>query len=145
MESSKQEKPQPKLPKIKAFKTIQKNFAAVGISPSLITQSQPLDGKISIIFLTICSLLTLICVDIFNDAETFSEFTQSIYIASVLVLILFVLMVLIFKADDLFKFIAGCDTIINEREWRILNRYHMGGGQQNCLLKISKLSYLCIF
>lgn len=112
-------KEEAKLSKMEVFKTIRKNFVTVGISPKLATQAYPFNGKISMGFLILNLTLIFIFVYIFNDAKTFFEYTQSIYMASALILFIFVLLILISKVGKLFEFINNCDKILNACEWKI--------------------------
>lgn len=114
------ENSQPKQPKLEAFKTIQKKFSMAGISPKLETQTYPFNEKIFWGFLVHFLAVTLICVEIFNYAKTFSEYTQSIYIASVDVLFIGSLLILILKVEKLFDLINHCDSFLNTGKWRIL-------------------------
>lgn len=109
MENSGQKPPS----KMKAFKTIRKNFAMAGISPKLATQSYPLNGKIRMHFLILGSAFTLTSMYISNIAETFSEYTQSIYFATVVLLYIFSLVILILSVDKLFDLINCFDCMIN--------------------------------
>lgn len=113
METPVQEKPQLKIPELRAFKSIQKNFAMAGISRELMIQSYPLNERIVTGFLLLSSTLVFICVYILNDAETFFEYTQSIYIASVATLFIFALFILIMVLENVFEFIDRCDCILN--------------------------------
>lgn len=104
------EHPQLKLSK---FKAIQKNFKDLGISRNLATQSYPLNGKIFKVFLLFCSGTAFICVYISNYAETFFEYTQSIYVASIGLLTTFVLAILILKVKQLFEYINRSEDMLN--------------------------------
>lgn len=103
----------PKLPKMKAFKAIRKSFAVAGISPQLAAQSCPLNREILMGFFLITSGLSFTCVFILNYVETFSEYIQSTYIASMCVLILLLLAILILEVEKLFEFIDRSDGILN--------------------------------
>lgn len=113
MENSNQENPQPKLPKIEAFKAIQKQLAIVGFGPKTTPQSHPFNGRILRGFLALSTAIIALCVYIFNDAETFLECMQSIYIASDLFLIVFALIILIIQKDEVFEFINRCESVLN--------------------------------
>lgn len=110
MENFNQENPQPKLPKIEAFKAIQKQLAIVGFGPKT---TPPFDGRILRGFLALSTAVIALCVYIFNDAETFLECMQSIYIASDLFLIVFALIILIIQKDEVFEFIKRCESVLN--------------------------------
>lgn len=121
MENSKQGKSQPKL---KAFKTIQKNFAMIGISPKLAAQSYPLNARVSLGLLLGILGMTFICVYTFKDANTFFEYTQSVCQLSIGLLIFSALAILILKVEKLFEFIDRCDSILNAGKWNFtLKRY----------------------
>lgn len=118
MENPIQEHSQSTLLELKAFNTIRKNFAMVGYSPTLVTQSYPFNWKIFIGFLLLISNITFVCVFIFNDAETFFEYTQSIYIASVVGLFIFIFVILILKVEKFFEWINRSDRMVNTGKWR---------------------------
>lgn len=113
MEISMQDNPQPKL---KAFQTIQKSFAIAGFDRNLVTQSVPLNGKILLCFSLLGLGITFICVYTFNNAESFSEYTQSIYMTTAGILVSSTLIVLILKVKNVFEFINHFDSIINTSE-----------------------------
>lgn len=113
MENLKPKKPQPKL---KAFKAIQKNFAIAGISPKLVTQSYLLNWKILQCFLLLWSATAFMCVHTINYAETFSEYTQTIYMGSAAIIVIFALLILILKVKKLFEFVDRCDSMLNMSE-----------------------------
>lgn len=99
--------------KIKAFKTTEKNFATIGISPKLVNQSYPLNGIIFMSFLILGLGSAFVCVYIFNYAATFSEYTQSIYTVSAAILIMVALIIIILQVDKLFEYIDCCDKMLN--------------------------------
>ena len=108
-----------KYPKMKAFRLTQKNFALAGISPNLLTQSYPLNGKILMGFLTLGLAIISLLMYVFNDANTFIEYTQSIYMCSLATLIVFAVMILILKRVTLYEFINGMDETINISPWKL--------------------------
>lgn len=107
------EDPQSNLSKLKAFKTIQKHFAVVGISPKLATQSYPLNWKIIMGFLSLGLFTAFICIYTVGYAETFIEYTEAAYVTSLDVLIIFALAILILQVGQLFKFINLIDSALN--------------------------------
>lgn len=113
MENSRPENSHSKLPKIKTFQAIQKSLAMVGISPELATQTYSLNGRLLLDFALFGSGVTFQSVYISNDAKTFSEYTQSIYVASAGLLIVFILIVLILKVNELFDLTKRYDSILN--------------------------------
>lgn len=113
METSNQQNPQIKCQKLQIFQKIQTNFAVVGISPELVTQSYPMNGKIFMGFLSMGSGFIFMCVYTFYYAQTFAEYTQSIYISAVAFLILTILTIIILNAEKLFNLINYGESIAN--------------------------------
>lgn len=110
MEISSQENPQSTL---KAFETIQMNLAMAGFDRKLAAQSVPLNGKILMCFLLLGLGITFISVHTFNYAETFFEYTQSVYMTTSGIFITMTLIVLILKVQKIFEFINCCNNFIN--------------------------------
>lgn len=108
MENSKQKIP------LKVFQMTQSNFATAGIDPGLINKSFPINGKIFMDFLIIGSAINCTLVYVSRDANTFPEYTQSIYFGSLATLIFLTLMIIIHKMEQLFKFIDSCECLVNE-------------------------------
>lgn len=117
MENTMPENSQPKLPKIVAFKAIQKSFAVVGISPKLPTQSYPFNGRLLLGFLGFGLFIAALGVYIVNYAETFFEYTQGIYIASAGIFVIFSFITLILQAEKLYKCIKRFDSMLNMCRW----------------------------
>lgn len=109
LKDSKPEKPQ--LPKSKVFEIIEKYFAIAGITPSLAEQTCPLNGCILLGFLLLGSAMYFTSVFLIDEAETFAEYTQSVYTNALSTLIILALLILIFKVKQLFKFINDCDKL----------------------------------
>lgn len=106
---------------MKVFQTTQKHFATAGITSNLVLQSYPLNGRIFLGFLMlslaiICSLLYT-----FNEAKTFSEFTESIFMTALAALVILVLLIIIFVIEKLFRLIGTCENIVNTSESTIEN------------------------
>lgn len=113
MENSNQENSPPTLPKIKAFKAIQKSFAMIGITPELATQPYPCNGRISFGILLCGSCNICMCMYIIDDVETFFEYTKSIYVLSAGIDITFSLITKILKVNEIFEFINRSDGMLN--------------------------------
>lgn len=102
-----------KLPKMKAFQLIKEYYAKTGVCEALVTQSYPFNGKI-LFGLLILGLAFIFQLEyIFNDAKTFAEYTQSIYVCSFLILMFLSIIILISKRITLFEFMNDVDKIIN--------------------------------
>lgn len=117
VENCKQEKSkrQP-LPKLKAFESIQFHLATVGITPCLANQSYPINGSISYGFLLLGSCIYFSFKFLIYDAETYIEYTQSVFAGSLATLILLALIIIILKVQKLFEFIHSCENSFNTRE-----------------------------
>lgn len=111
------EQVKPKLPKIMVFQTIQKNFAVAGITPDLVNQAYPLNVKILMGFLLLNAGACFNLIFTLHYAVTFAEYTQSIYVFSLVDLIIFALLIVIMKVDELFKFVDTCYNIVNTSEY----------------------------
>lgn len=98
---------------MKIFELTLKNFATVGITANLPRQPYPLNARISTGFLILNSYLICNAVFVVYEAETFTDYTQSIYIGSSTALILFALIILVFKSKKLFQLIGDCENLIN--------------------------------
>lgn len=103
--------------KLKAFRTVQKYLAIFGISPKLVTQSYPLNKKISLGFLLLGSATISICVYILNDANTFLEFTKSIYFMCVAIFFIAQLLTIILNVDTLFEYMERSNSMLNTSKW----------------------------
>lgn len=111
MEKSKREK-NPKL-KMKPFKTIQENFAIIGISPKLLTQVYPVNWRIFTTLLRLGLGVSFVSMYVIIYANTFIEYTQSVFLGSAGALVFVILLCIIIKAKRLFEFIDCNDATIN--------------------------------
>lgn len=117
MEVSRRESQTTKPPvKLRIFQLTQKNLNTVGISPNLLLQPCPLNTKIAIGFLIATSHAICNLVFIFFEAETFSEFTQTIYMGSFAILVIFNLVIFISNVENLFRIIDNCENLVNASE-----------------------------
>ena len=67
---------------MKIFQEIQKTFATAGVIPGLAMQAYSFNERISMGFIILSSGLTSVCVYILNYANTYAEYTQSIFLFS---------------------------------------------------------------
>lgn len=105
------------LQKIKIFLIIQKNFATVGINSNLVTQDYPFNERILKGYLIICSWTISNVLYCFHGPESFSEYTQSIYVCSLCILISIAYTILILKVEKLFEFIDGVENVVNTSKY----------------------------
>lgn len=115
---SEERKPKSQLPKMHSFQLTQKNFAMAGIHRSLVTQAYPINLKISLGFVILNAGAIFTLIFTFFDAKTFAEYTQTIYLFSLVALIIFALLIVVFKVDKLFEFIDTCIGIVNTSEYQ---------------------------
>lgn len=111
MENSPQEKS--KTQSLKAYGMSQKYFATAGITASLTKQSCPLNGEILLGFLLLGSGIYSSIVFIAFDAKTFAEYTQSVYMGSLLTFISSIVLALISETKEVFDAIDGCDNLVH--------------------------------
>lgn len=100
---------------MKVFQAIQSNFAIVGINPIVAKQPYPFNVKIVLGILLLGSAIVCNLLYVIDDAETFAEYTQTIYICSVSCLILSALIITILKMKKVFEFINYTDELTNTR------------------------------
>lgn len=113
MENSNQANPKQKFLKLKSFVTVQKNFSKMGFTPELVQQPYPFNWKIlmHLLLLTVC--VNGIGIYVYNDANSFIEYTQSALAASGAFLVIFLMILLIFKVNKLFQFFSRSDFMLN--------------------------------
>lgn len=102
---------------MKILQLVQKNFATLGVSPNLSLQPYPFNTKIIIGFVTLSLSLSCNLVFAISEAKTFTEQTQSIYMVSLTVLIMFALTIIILKVNKLFCLIDDCENLVNTSEY----------------------------
>lgn len=117
--TKKEENSKPKSSKLKPFQMIQKNLITSGISPKLMHQAYPLNWKILTNLLLLTAGITSLCVYVLNNDETFSEYTQSIYVGIAGIFFILGLVALVINVEKLFSFINDCGALLNTCEWRI--------------------------
>lgn len=116
MENSKQKNPK-KLQKQNVFQMVQKYLTVLGVTSSNAwNQSNPFKRTILFGFLLLGSFICCILMYVIYDAETFVQYTQSMYVCSFATLIIVSLLILILKAKKLFEFIDNCGSIVNDGE-----------------------------
>lgn len=116
------EKSKSQPPKLKLFELPQEHFAIAGITSALASQPYPFNAAVLSGFLLLALSIYMTSVFLIYDAETFAEYTQSVYTDTLLTLIIFALLILILKVKSLFEFINGCEDLAStsECEYQIL-------------------------
>lgn len=118
MESSEQMKNPSKrrASKIKVFQLAREKFAILGIIPELAVQPYPLNRKILLGFSILGLSSGCIFEFTFYEAKTFIEYTQSSYMGSYMVTIIFALFIITFKMEKIFELFDDCENLINTSE-----------------------------
>lgn len=119
MENSNGENHQQKLPKIKIFQTIQVHLSALGICPKSAMQSRRFSSRMSACLLVLVSGIICLALYVLNDAETFFEYTQSIYVCSAYTTAALILIIMDLKSSELFQLIDGFECLLNSSKWKI--------------------------
>lgn len=101
---------------MKPYKTIQENFAIIGINRKLLTQSYPFNWRIFITLLELTAGVGFVSMYVIKYANTFIEYTQSIFLGSAGTLVAILLLCIIIKAEKLFEFIDRNEIMINTRK-----------------------------
>lgn len=98
---------------MKIFHTIQKNFEIMGFSSNQTLQKYPLNEKNSMgIFVFImCSISYLYYL--FNIANSFMEYTQSVYVTGAVILIGSSYVIILIKMKELFQYIVFVKNLPN--------------------------------
>lgn len=116
MEDSKQENQEPKLPQLEVFKTTLKKLAMMGITSALVQQPYPFDRKMLMPLLSLTIGVSFVSVYIVNYANTFVDYTRAFFMWAAAWLVIFLLIILIFKVKKLFEFVNRSGIIANASE-----------------------------
>lgn len=108
----------PKCTQMKCLQNTQKYFAALGIGPDLATQPHPINLKLFIGGIILAITYILVVIYVFSEAETFVEYTRSIYICAFFNVIISVLLTIILNVKTLYELIDIMDAIINTGKWK---------------------------
>lgn len=119
MENRPIENPQTKLPQLMILKTIREKLALIGITPKLLAQSFPFDWNMLLTFLQISAGVSFIGMYIFLCAESFNDYTQSVFVGAGGSLVFFILLVFVLKVGKLFELINRLNEIANTCKFKI--------------------------
>lgn len=111
------ENPESQQPRLKAFEIVKTNLATAGITPTLADQSYPLNGTILFGFVVLGLSIFSATAFIIYEAETITDYTQSVYSCSLLGVISFGFINSVFKVVKLYEMIHCYDDIINTSEY----------------------------
>lgn len=102
---------------MKLFQLIRKNFMALGIdSKQAFDSTKPYNKKILGCFFMIGLNNIFFLVYMFHIAESFLEYTESMYMASAAIVIGVIFICLVLKMKKLFELIDGIEKHINGEE-----------------------------
>lgn len=107
------ENQQKEFQKIKAFQNLEQKFAFIGIGPNLATQTYPLNIKIFMGILLLGSAIISTLVYATKEAKTLAEYTQSLFVCSILILIMFMLLTIILNVKTFYEYIIDLNAVIN--------------------------------
>lgn len=100
---------------MKVLQTVQNNLEIIGISS--IQSKQKIYNRKALLYLLLCGTLIIMnCVFLIDVAQSFKEYTDSIYITSVSVAVFFSLLLLISRMANLFELIDNFEKLVDERE-----------------------------
>lgn len=104
------------LPRIKVMQTVLKNFTKIGICPELVTQRYPINGRI--LWMVVVGIVTHILNGFYFlfDAETFLDYTQSIYACAVGILLSNVFVTLLANIETLYRALHDYELLVNTRK-----------------------------
>lgn len=103
-------------PKMEVLHWVQKNFATVGITPNLSHQPHPFSAKIAVGFVILSAYFVCNLMFTFFEANTLMEYSQSIYMGSLAILIILALFIIIFNVEKLFNLIDDSGNLVNASE-----------------------------
>lgn len=101
--------------RMEPFQLVRKTLTILGINPN----RHAFIDKLLIAFGLFYSSSILSCVFFFIEAETFREYTESIYTLTANIAITFCFTYIIIKMDQLFQYIEDCQRIVYCRKWRL--------------------------
>lgn len=99
--------------RMKLFRSTQKSFAALGITPNQCVQMHAFNGKnLTILFLYLLSCIFFF-VYFFYVANNFREYVISIYMTSAAVVVAINYTTLVYHSLNVFKFIKNVEKMID--------------------------------
>lgn len=109
--------------KMKIFESIIKYFAAIGIT----AQSRPFNMQNLLTFVVFAIMMVVVGEFLFFEASSFREYTESIYISSIIFTIFVTFLFIIWKRENIFQFIDCFEKIAETSKYicsvPIMNRF----------------------
>lgn len=99
--------------KMDGLQTMKEFFAMLGITEELLAQTYPINLRIFITFVVFFSVFFGTLLYMVYDAKSFLEFVQCSYYCSASIMGILDLMVVVFRANMLFTFIANSQQVID--------------------------------
>lgn len=101
---------------MKIFQFVVRGFTDLGLGPQELTQKNPINGKIVEIFCILLFSLCSSCAYLFFEAQTFEDYTLSVYVSSTLLLVIVGYMIFMWKNRPIFELFGNAEKIIDKRE-----------------------------
>lgn len=102
---------------MKFFQSVQSQFAMMGIILQQLTQKNPFNRTILLIFFSYTCNIISYCIFMYYEANTFQEYTESFYVTSTDVLVALCYASVVFRVDGFFKFIDACVKLVASSKW----------------------------
>lgn len=102
---------------MKIFQIVQKHFEYLGISCYYSMQQNPINGRNLSAFIVIAATTVITCVYLCSVAATFKEYSDSIYVSSLMIDITVIFAFSVWKMQTLFDCLNQTEKIINESEF----------------------------
>lgn len=99
--------------KLKIFQLVQRQLAILGIVPELEMQAYRLNARVLMVFFIFGSSSACILEYTFCEAKSLSEYTESSYMGSYVLTIMFAFLIFILKLREIFMLITDCESVIN--------------------------------
>lgn len=97
------------------FQSVRKTLTILGINQN----GSAFIDKVLIAYYVYCSSTILSCVFFFTEAESFREYTDSIYTLTANIAVTFCFTYIIIEMDQLFQYIEDCRKIVYNRKWKL--------------------------
>lgn len=97
---------------MKLFQSVQESFAILGITLEQSVRSNPFNERILAALSSYLMRVILFTVSLFHDAETFSEYTENIWLNSAAILVLVAFAVMVFNKGKFFALIDNSVTVV---------------------------------
>lgn len=101
---------------MKTFQLVVRGFQALGLGPQELTQRNPINRKIVKILCILLVSLCSSCAYSFLEAQTFEDYTLSVYVSSTLLLVIVGYTIFMWKNRPIFELFDKAEKLIMESE-----------------------------